>query len=173
MKQLIIGKRCYFLALVILTILLFSPSLVLSKKTPPKPSQAIRITSDKLEAMDQKGKVVFSGNVIARRGNLTIYADRLEVYYTSTSSKKGKKKLKKIVATGHLKIVQGKRRATAKKAIYLKPQEKILLIKDATVWDGPNSVTGDRITLFINENRSIVESSGKKRVEAVVYSEGD
>ncbi len=145
-----------------------------TKKGNVRPSQAIRITSDKLEAMDQEGKVVFTGNVVAKRGELTIYADRIEVYYSQTDKKDGnkaKRKLKKIIATGHLKIVQGRRRATAKKAIYLKPKEKIVLLKDAIVWDGPNSVKGDKITLFVNENRSVVESGGKKRVEAVVYSE--
>ncbi len=173
MKPKLFETGCFPAVFLILSFILLSASTALSEKTQPRPSRAIRITSDRLEAMDQKGKVVFLGNVVARRGNLTIYADRLEVYYVSTPSEKGKKKLEKIVAAGHLKIVQGKRRATAKKAVYIKRQEKIVLIKDATVWDGPSSVKGDRITLFINENRSVVESSGKKRVEAVVYSEGD
>ena len=144
-------------------------------KKRPKPSQAIRITSDRLEAMDKEGKVVFIGNVVATRGKLTIYPDRLEVYYKGKGAKggEGKKKLSKIVATGHLKIVQGRKKATAKKAVYLKPQEKIVLLQDAKVWDGHNSVSGDKITLYVNENRSVVESKGKKRVEAVVFSEGD
>lgn len=152
----------------------YSLALKAKRDTNKRSSQAIRITSDKLEAMDQEGKVVFTGNVVAKRGDLTIYADRIEVYYYQSNTKKAKsakRRLKKIVATGHLKIVQGRRRATAKRAIYLKPKEKIVLLKDAIVWDGPNSIKGDKITLFVNENRSVVESGGKNRVEAVVYSE--
>ena len=146
-----------------------------SEKAKPKPSQAIRITSDRMEAYDTKGTVVFIGNVVARKGNLTIYADRLEVFYDQkrTADNKKKRNLKKIVVKGHLKIVQGRRRATAKEAIYYKPQEKIVLLKNAQVWDGQNSIKGDKIVLYVNENRSVVESSGKERVEAVVYSEGD
>ncbi len=146
-----------------------------ASKAKSKPSQAIRITSDKMEAYDEKGTVVFIGNVIAKKGNLTIYADRLEVFYGQkrTADNKKKRILKKIVVKGHLKIVQGRRKATAKEAIYYKPQEKIVLLKNAKVWDGPNSIKGDKIVLYVNENRSVVESSGKERVEAVVYSEGD
>ena len=146
-----------------------------AKNTKKKPSQAIRITSDKMEAFDQKGTVVFTGNVVAKKGNLTIYADRLEVFYdqVKTADNKKKRRLKKIVFMGHLKIVQGRRKATAKEAIYYKPQEKIVLLKNAQVWDGPNTIKGDKIVLYVNENRSVVESSGKDRVEAVVFSEGD
>ncbi len=146
-----------------------------TSKGKSKPSQAIRITSDKMEAYDERGTVVFLGNVIAKKGNLTIYADRLEVFYgqKKTSDNKKKRTLKKIVVKGHLRIVQGRRKATAKEAIYYKPQEKIVLLKNAKVWDGPNSIKGDKIVLYVNENRSVVESSGKERVEAVVYSEGD
>ncbi|NPA94042.1 MAG: lipopolysaccharide transport periplasmic protein LptA [Thermodesulfobacteria bacterium] len=145
------------------------------KKAKKKPSQAIRISSDKMEAYDQKGTVVFTGNVVAKKGNLTIYADRLEVFYDQqkTADNKKKRRLKKIVFMGHLKIVQGRRKATAKEAIYYKPQEKIVLLKNAQVWDGPNTIKGDKIVLYVNESRSVVESSGKDRVEAVVFSEGD
>jgi len=141
----------------------------------PKPSQAIRITSDRMEAYDTKGTVVFMGNVVAKKGDLTIYADRLEVFYDPKRAADNKKKrnLKKIVVKGHLKIVQGRRRATAKEAIYYKPQEKIVLLKNAQVWDGQNTIKGDKIVLYVNENKSVVESSGKRRVEAVVYSEGN
>ncbi len=144
-------------------------------KSKSKPSQAIRITSDKMEANDEKGTVVFSGNVVAKKGNLTIYSDRLEVFYIQkkTADNKKRRSLKKIVVRGHVKIVQGRRKATANEAIYYKPQEKIVLLKNAQVWDGQNSIKGEKIVLYVNENRSVVESSGKERVEAVVYSEGD
>jgi len=158
----------------------FLTSAVFAEKNKgKKQSEAIRITSEKMEVRDQKGTVVFKGNVVAKKGNLTIYSDVLEVFYVKKSGKpssasgdaRGKRKLQKIVARGHLRIVQGKRRATAGEAIYYKPQEKIVLLKDARIWDGSNTIKGDKVTLFVNENRSVVESSGKDRVEAVVYSD--
>ncbi len=154
-------------------------STAMAAKSSRKQSEAIRITSDRMEVKDQKGTVVFKGNVEAKRGDLTIYSDVLEVYYdkrqgartSSNSTSSEGRKLRKIVARGHLRIVQGKRRATAKEAVYYKPQEKIVLLRDARIWDGSNTIKGDKITLYVNENRSVVESSGKDRVEAVVYSD--
>ncbi len=163
---------------VVLLWALLSQAVFADKGKEKRQSEAIRITSEKMEVKDQKGTVVFTGNVVAKKGDLTIYSDVLEVFYAKKRAKsgasqgeKGGRKLKKIVAKGHLKIVQGKRRASAKEAIYYKPQEKIVLLKDAMIWDGSNTIKGDKITLYVNENRSVVESSGKDRVEAVVYSD--
>ncbi len=152
-----------------------------------KEGSKIRITADSMEALDQKGTVVFTGNVVTKRGDLTIYSDRLEVYYQQKPADKGKakrdgsegtedkgtasgKSLKKIVAKGHVKLVQGKRRAVAQKAVYFKKSEVIVLTGNAQVWDGPNTIKGDLIRFYINENRSVVKG-GKGRVEAVVYSD--
>ncbi len=174
----IISYFIFITYLVVGVFMVLGPTLGMCKeagKGKAKPSQAIRITSDKMEAFDTKGTVVFSGNVVAKKGDLTIYADKLEVFYgeKKTADNKKKRNLKKIVVTGHLKIIQGRRKATAKEAIYYKPQEKIVLVRNAQVWDGQNTIKGDKIVLYVNENRSVVESSGKERVEAVVYSEGD
>jgi len=176
-------EKRYSALFLLCSILLLSAVLIQAafadKIRGKKQSEAIRITSDKMEVKDKKGTVVFMGNVVAKKGDLTIYSDVLEVFYakkigktgSTTKGDSGSRRLKKIVARGHLKIVQGKRRATAKEAIYYKPQEKIVLLKDARIWDGSNTIKGDKITLFVNENRSVVESSGKDRVEAVVYSD--
>lgn len=135
----------------------------------------IHIKSNRMEAMDKNGTVVFKGNVIAVKGDLTINADRLDVIYTEkkTGSKEGKQRrvLKKIVATGHVKIVQGKKVGTGQKAVYDKRAEKLVLTGDAQVWEGSNRIKGNRITLYINEDRSVVESSGSQKVEATVYSD--
>lgn len=140
---------------------------------------AIHIKSDFMEAMDQKGTVVFTGHVAAVRGDLTIDSDRLEVFYSKNNDKgktaqndksaNEKKAIDKIVATGHVRITKAGRVATAEKAVYDKKAEKITLTGSAQVWEGPSRVKGDTIILFINENRSIVQGSGAKKVEAVVY----
>ena len=140
----------------------------------------IRITSDEMEALDQKGSVVFKGNVVTKRGDVTIYSDRLEVYYETTGKKGGGsegsqdsskgRKLKKIIAKGHVKVVQGKRRAVARQALYDKKREVLILTGDAQVWEGANSIKGEVIRFYLNEDRSVVQG-GKSRVEAVVYSD--
>lgn len=130
----------------------------------------INIESDLMEAMDKSGIVVFTGHVKATRGDLIIHSDKIEVFYEKR--KKGeetKKAVKKIVATGQVRIVQGERVGTGEQAVYDKPAEKITITGAAQVLEGPNRVSGERIIFFINEDRSVVESSNGTKVEAVVY----
>jgi lipopolysaccharide export system protein LptA len=35
--------------------------------------------------------------------------------------------------------------------------------------EGKNSIKGDRVIVFINENRGVVESNSKKQIKAVIY----
>jgi len=130
----------------------------------------INIESDLMEAMDKSGIVIFTGHVKAARGDLIIHSDKLEVFYEKR--KKGeetKKAVKKIVATGQVRIIQGERVGTGEQAIYDKPAEKITITGAAQVLEGPNRVSGERIIFFINEDRSVVEASSGTKVEAVVY----
>ncbi len=140
-----------------------------------KTGAPIHIKSDSMEAMDKNGTVVFKGNVVAIRGDLTINADRLMVVYSDLpargDSDKKRRVLRKIVATGHVKIIQGKKVGTGREAIYDKRGEKLILTGDAQVWEGSNRITGTKITLYINENRSVVESSDSQKVEATVYTD--
>jgi len=135
----------------------------------------IHIKSDSMEAMDRSGTVIFKGNVVAIRGDLTINADRLEVIYAERPRQEQetekRRVLKKIVAKGHVKIIQGKKVGTCKEATYDKRAEKLVLTGDAQVWEGSNRIRGTKITLYINEDRSVVESSQNQKVEATVYSD--
>ena len=130
----------------------------------------INIESDLMEAIDKSGIVVFTGHVKATRGDLTIHSDKLEVFYEKRKKEgETKKAVKKIVATGQVRIIQGERVGTGEQAIYDKPAEKITITGAAQVLEGPNRVSGERIIFFINEDRSVVEGSNETKVKAVVY----
>lgn len=130
----------------------------------------INIESDLMEAMDKSGIVTFTGHVRATRGDFTIYSDKLEVFYEKRKQgEETKKTVKKIIATGHVRITQGERIGIGEQAIYDKSAEKITITGSAQVLEGPNRVSGERIIFFINEDRSVVEGGNRTKVEAVVY----
>ncbi len=133
----------------------------------------IHITSDKMEALNQSKTIIFTGHVVATKKNFILHSDRLEVFYNKSRVKghgaETKRVIKKIIALGHVRISKGKRIGIGQKAVYDKAAEKITIIGAAQVWEGPNRVRGDRITLFLNEDRTVVEGSGKIKVHAVVY----
>lgn len=170
----------------------FLPGLLNGKeKDPLESSRPIVVTSDTLEADNKAKLATFSGNVIAKqeqRGKepIIIYCDTMVVHYTEDSGKKpsssqatrGEKKniteqnrVEKIVATGQVKIVQGKDVATGESAIYYNSEQRIVLTGNPKVWQGKNLVKGEEITVWIKENRSLVTSKGSNRVQAVIHQE--
>jgi lipopolysaccharide export system protein LptA len=168
----------------ILIFMHFQCSIALAQKgIPARPTGPvdegklpINIESDLMEAMDKSGVVIFTGHVKATRGDLTIYSEKLDVFYEKKKQDKRhddktKRAVKKIVATGNVRIIQGERVGTGEQATYDKPAERITITGAAHVLEGPNRVSGERIIFFINEDRSVVEGSNKTKVEAIVYPE--
>ncbi len=123
----------------------------------------IIIHSDMLEIDDELKLIVFKGNVIATKGDLKISCNRMKVYYAKEGS------VKKIVAIGDVKIYRGEGMAMANKAEYYQKEEKIILTGKPVVKKGKDFVEGERIIIYLKQNRSIVESSEKRQVKAVIF----
>lgn len=125
----------------------------------------ITIKSNELSA-DNKGKTaIFKGKVVAKQGDITIYSDTLTVNYGDE-----KHDVEKIEANGNVRIVQGNRIGTASHAVYDSKQGKITLTGNPRVTEGAaNTITGNTITYYIDEERSEVRSDGQKRVETIIH----
>ncbi len=142
----------------------------------------IRISSNKMVAMDKQNQVVFSGNVVARRGDMTIYSDKLTVVYkrlkksrmarhgtANRSTQNNLRKIQKIIAVGNVRVTGNNTIATAKCATYIRSRDILVLEGNATVQRGKSRIQGDTITIYINEDRSVAESGKNHRVEATIY----
>jgi lipopolysaccharide export system protein LptA len=134
------------------------------------PSRApVTVDADRLEAMRKEGLVIFTGNVVATQEGSTQHADRMEVYFDDTGDR-----IVRIVSTGRVRIVtRDCRTGTANRAEYYDEEQRILLIGNARVWQEDNVVTGDRITIYVAEDRSIVEGGQRERVKAVFHRRSD
>lgn len=134
----------------------------------------IVIQSDTLE-MDNKNKMVtFTGRVTARNDDFTMDCKKMVVYYKSSPSKKGSEEMSteidRIVATGKVEIVRSLGGiAFADNAVYHQDSEKLVLTGNPVVKQENNSVEGNRITLFLREDRSVVEGSEDNRAKAVIF----
>jgi len=78
-------------------------------------------------------------------------------------------KIKEVVAEGHVRITRGDRVAEGRRAVFDQAKQTIVLSDGAVLHEGPNQVTGDRIIVYLREERSVVESSASSRVNAVFY----
>ncbi len=144
------------------------------KESEPKP---IVIKSKTLEMDNTRKMVTFQGDVQAQRDDFTMACEEMRVYYEGDpqQEKSGDvgTKINKIVATGQVKVTRSEGGvATADKATYFEQEEKLVLTGSPVVRQGNDFVEGDRITLFLKEDRSIVEGSKDKKVRAVIFPGG-
>lgn len=130
--------------------------------------QPVTVDADRLVSDQKQGLVIFTGNVVARHNNSTQYADRMEVYLDEKGDK-----VMRTVSTGAVRIItRDCRTGTAQRAEYDDAEQRVVLIGDARVWQDENVVTGERITIFLAEDRSVVEGGKQERVKAVFYPRG-
>ena len=144
-----------------------------SSTTPaPRPDGAadsrnapVTVDADQLENIQKEGLVVFTGNVVATQNSSTQWADRMEVYLDDKGDR-----IVRTISTGNVRIItRDCRSGTAKRAEYYDAEQRVVLIGNARVWRDDNVVTGERITIFLAEDRSLVEGGQQERVKAVFY----
>ncbi len=147
----------------------------LQKEIQKAGGKPIRVESKTPELNDKKKTVTFADNVQAKIDNFAIKCRKMVVYYESKEkAQKGAAKvdasIDRIVASGLVKIIRGKGgTAAAEKAVYYQRGEKVVLTGNPVVKKGNDSVAGCRITIFLKENRSIVEACPNKKVRAVIH----
>lgn len=131
--------------------------------------EPITISANQLDFDYQKNQVTYRGQVKAAQGELVIDSDTLTVTFDRAEDQK-QAQLREVIAQGTpVVITQGTRKATGTTAVFSQTKRQIVLTGDPVLRDGPNEVSGDRILVYLDEGRSVVESSPKKRVSAVVY----
>jgi lipopolysaccharide export system protein LptA len=123
----------------------------------------IDITSDTVEMDQKQNTATFKGNVVAKQEDVTLYANTLLIIYDPDT-----KKLKKIIATGNVKVVQLDRRATGQKVTFDQDKNNVVLDGDAVVREGTNVIRGERITFYVEEERSVVEPGKGGRVSTSI-----
>ncbi len=127
--------------------------------------QPVTVDSDKMERFGKEGLVIFTGNVIARQDNSVQYADRMEVYM----DEKGDRILR-TVSTGNIRIItKDCRTGTARRAEYHELEQRVVLMGGARVWQDDNVVSGETITIYLSQDRSVVQAGTQERVKAVFF----
>ena len=132
-------------------------------------SQPLTVDADRMDRFGRESLVIFTGNVVARQGNSVQYADRMEVYF----DEKGDRVLRTISTGGIRIITRDCRTATAKRAEYFDLDQRVVLSGNARVWQDDNVVSGETITIYLSQDRSIVQGGSQERVKAVFYPRED
>jgi lipopolysaccharide export system protein LptA len=131
--------------------------------------QPITVDADRMERYGKEGLVVFTGNVVARQGDSVQYAERMEVYLDEAGDR-----VLRTVSTGGVRIVtRDCRTGTAKRVEYIDLEQRLVLSGGARVWEDENVVSGETITIFLAQDRSVVQGGAQDRVKAVFHARND
>jgi lipopolysaccharide export system protein LptA len=143
-------------------------------------SEPLTVTADSLEYNYGTNVVVYTGEVVATQGAVRLRSDHLSVTFerhedatgAGADGDLGLQRLQDIVAVGRVRIEHGPRWATGEKAVFDQRRRTLVLTGDPVLHEGANEVAGERVVVYLDEDRSVVEG-GRRRVKAVLYPKGD
>jgi lipopolysaccharide export system protein LptA len=74
------------------------------------------------------------------------------------------------VSTGNVRIItKDCRTGTARRAEYYDLEQRVVLLGGARVWQDDNVVSGETITIYLSQDRSVVQGGTQERVKAVFF----
>lgn len=129
--------------------------------------QDIEITAERAERNEREGYTVYSGDVILTQGSLRINADRLTIFHDQVAADR-------IVAVGEPARLRQRPavdkepvRASARRIVYEKSRELVLLRESASIEQGGAVVTGESIQYFMAEERVRADSTADDKASRV------
>ena len=172
------GKRCWVIIVICLPILLSVVPAIKGEETSAtrfisKDSGGVlSITSKTMTLTNQENTILFEGDVVLERDSMILKARKVEIVFNPASANQQgvmetadkKRELSTITATGDVKVVQETRTIVSDKVIYNKKDEKMVFTGSPNVRQGEDELKGERITVYISEDRVVVEGG-----EAVLH----
>lgn len=158
----------------ILLALCFTSTLNAQLVTDLPSSSSLTITARTMTVKTEENTAILEGNVVINKGDLTITADHVEIFFEPNDSSRIKddqstltlpgsqfdtRAISELHAWGNVILQQGTRRAEAREAIYDQKEEKITLLGEPVIFEKDYQVTGIKMTFFLKDNRSIIEDS--------------
>ncbi len=125
----------------------------------------VTVTSDTMEARSGEGTVVFRGNVVAVE-DFTLCSDELHVVYGEGND------IKSIEASGNVRIFQDRKSSTSERAVYDRNERVIVLTGEPHLRQCSDSVRGEKITVYLDQENALVEGGNGGRVRAVIMPNG-
>jgi lipopolysaccharide export system protein LptA len=120
----------------------------------------INIVAAQLDYFDKQQKLIYSGNVVATRGDTILKTPRLTVFLapkgpgaTKTSSSD---RVRRMEAVGPVTLISKDQVATGDSGIYQKGENKVYLDGNVRLTQGPNVTLGDHIVYDLKTTQAVV-----------------
>lgn len=126
------------------------------------------ITSETMTVQGKSKQTIFEGTVVFKKGNFVMRSDHMVVTFKQAAQdgSQGKEggtsgQVDHIEANGKVVIEKSDGKATCGRALYDKDEEKLVLTESPVAWQGGTKVEGSQMTMFLKENRSVVEGGSR------------
>jgi lipopolysaccharide export system protein LptA len=146
--------RLFFIVNIVLTISAYHLTAFASAPAKEEEKRPIIITSKTLTADSKNNTATFDGSVVAKTDRITIYSDKMTVFYGNSEGK-----IKKIHAVGNVKVNKKGKALFSKDAIYFNDEEKIVFTGNPKAIEGENLITGKKIIFYLKDDRAVIEES--------------
>lgn len=167
----------FYLILLLLPLITAGPGHFSAATAQASP---VRIEADRMESGEEPGSVVFSGRVTASRGELVINAATLTLFPLSEEEQAelpqgDQRRIKKLYAEGEVRIEAEGWIGSGDFMEYSELERKVYITGNARAWQDNNLISGQTITLYLDEERTIVErgEGPDERVRAFFYADDD
>lgn len=135
-------------------------------------NDVVNLTADRAEVRDLEGISIYRGNVVLTRGDMRITGDLMHVY-SDEQRRLDRVEVDGTPATWRQRIPDAlPREAEAPRMEYYATGPERLVLKDGgRLWQGDDTVSGEIITHFPDEARTVAEGSetNDDRVRATFY----
>jgi lipopolysaccharide transport protein LptA len=132
-------------------LLIFSVTKFEELKTKKGP---VHIKADKMTILKKEQKIVFEGNVSLKREDIFVTADVAEVNMDEKFEN-----IKRIIARGNVKAIQGDRNAKCGRLEYIADKEVMRLTLNPVIWTKNGVVSGEVIIVHIESEVIEVEKA--------------
>jgi lipopolysaccharide export system protein LptA len=117
----------------------------------------VDVGAERIEVQDRANRAIFSGNVEARQGSLTLRSARLTVVYAGGAGVQ----IQRLEASGGVTLRTPTETARSQYAIYDLPRGIVTMIGGVNLQQGSNHVQGGRLVLDLDTHRAVLDGGGR------------
>jgi len=128
---------------------------IVGEEVPSADDDWTVITCDGNLLMDYKNQqVTFFNNVLVKNPRGSLRADRLIIFFTPDG-----KKVERTEGLGNVRVRMEEKTGTSDKIIYYPEEKKAIMLGNAVVSSGTNSVGGGQITFYLDKKEMEVQDA--------------
>ena len=112
----------------------------------------------RIEVRDKDDQALLTGDVKIRQAEMTLDADSVKIFYVRP--KVGDPTVKRLDATGNVRLTSPTEKATGRTAIYDVEAKQVTMIGDVVLNRGESQLRGQRLAIDLDTGRATLDGAG-------------